>query len=129
MTVVGRGECSVLITVDVARSTTAQRKRSRDPFGDEANDFALGRGERAQPVLGRLRSPRPPLPCSSGICGQPRRRRTGEAQEAARRRLHEKSFASDSAVSVSRTAELDVAAKAARIRQCGGGFGQLLPIG
>jgi hypothetical protein len=54
MTVVGRGECSALITVDVARSTAAQRKRSRDPFGDEANDFALGRGERCPAGPGPL---------------------------------------------------------------------------
>jgi hypothetical protein len=44
MTVVGRGKFATLITVDVARSTAAQRKRPRDPFGDKANDFALGRG-------------------------------------------------------------------------------------
>jgi hypothetical protein len=61
--------------------------------------------------------------------GAARKKANREARAEARRRLYQKLFPSDSAVSVSPTAELDVAAKAARIRQCGGGFGQLRPIG
>jgi hypothetical protein len=60
--------------------------------------------------------------------GAARKNADREARAEARRRLHQKLFRPTRLLSVSPTAELNVA-KAARTRRCGGGFGQLPPIG
>lgn len=47
MTIVGRAECSTLITGDIGdRWVHNASYRSRESFGDKADDFALGWGGR-----------------------------------------------------------------------------------